>query len=418
MPCKHCGLENSHATRTATRNKIGPWFVWQARNPSAPGMNWATLMALVEKGRITPRSIMRGPTTGQLWRFAARVKGVSREFGICWHCGGSIQNTARLCPVCKRLQQPPVNADALLETDSSQAALSRPVADPRGAGLLSLAPQAARQDSGAAVAPREEKAPLTREAAASQMLSGALPIIDMGADAIPAAAEMRAFELPDVHNQKPRNLHLGRKMALAALIALVCGGAAAWYSPDFRQYCQHSYDTLLAHVATANHQPLHHSAPTDNNPMADGQTDVQTKTDSPDVPTPLMNAPVVASNDTKADAGKSQIATQVNIGPGQGGAPAIVQPATNPSPTAVPAAVRSVPENSVVVTPPPTDPQTSESRAWELRDRALEAERRGDFTQAVKDYQWIQKMGLPDGVGPSDIDTRLALAQKAASNKN
>src|SRR5690242_13016034 len=38
--CRQCGMENNQATRTATRAKIGPWFVWQARNPSAPGMNW------------------------------------------------------------------------------------------------------------------------------------------------------------------------------------------------------------------------------------------------------------------------------------------------------------------------------------------------------------------------------------------
>jgi len=412
--CKHCGLENSHATRTATRNKIGPWFVWQARNPSAPGMNWATLMSLVEKGRITPRSIMRGPTTGQLWRFAARVKGVSREFGICWHCGGSIQNTARVCSACKRLQQPPINADMLLETDASQTAQSRPLADPRGGGLLSLAQQAGRDASADAAAPPEEKSPMTRAAAASEMLSGALPIIDMGADAIPAAAEMRAFELPAVHNQKPRNLHLGRKMLLAAVIALACGGGAAWYSPDFLQYCRHSYDTLLAHVATANHQLLHNADATDNSALANGQANTDPKTDSPDVPTPLMNAPV-AANDTKVDIGKSLTPAQVNIGPGDGGAAPAVQPATVASVAAVPAAARTVPENSVVVTPPPTDPQTAESRAWELRDRAIEAERRSDFTQAVKDYQWIEKMGRPDGVGPSDIDTRLQLAQKAAT---
>src|SRR5205823_3942379 len=34
VPCRQCGLENTHATRQATRSKIGPWFVWQARNPS------------------------------------------------------------------------------------------------------------------------------------------------------------------------------------------------------------------------------------------------------------------------------------------------------------------------------------------------------------------------------------------------
>src|SRR5438093_763974 len=58
--CRQCGMENTQATRQATRGKIGPWFVWQQRNPSAPGMNWSTLMSLVEKGRITPRSVVRG----------------------------------------------------------------------------------------------------------------------------------------------------------------------------------------------------------------------------------------------------------------------------------------------------------------------------------------------------------------------
>ena len=44
-------------------------------NPSAPGMKCNTLLALIRKGQITPRSVVRGPTTFQLWRFAARVKG-------------------------------------------------------------------------------------------------------------------------------------------------------------------------------------------------------------------------------------------------------------------------------------------------------------------------------------------------------
>ena len=72
--CRQCGMENTQATRQATRSKMGPWFVWQSRNPSAPGMSWATLMSLVEKGRVTTRSVVRGPTTGQLWRYAARVE--------------------------------------------------------------------------------------------------------------------------------------------------------------------------------------------------------------------------------------------------------------------------------------------------------------------------------------------------------
>src|SRR6266567_8923838 len=84
--CMHCSLEDTPATRSATRSKLGPWYVLQSRNPSAPGMNFATLMVLVQKGRVTARSVLRGPTTGQFWRHAAKVKGVSREFGLCWNC--------------------------------------------------------------------------------------------------------------------------------------------------------------------------------------------------------------------------------------------------------------------------------------------------------------------------------------------
>lgn len=113
--CLHCSLEDTPTTRSATRGKLGPWYVLQSRNPSAPGMNFATLMVLVQKGRVTARSVLRGPTTGQFWRYAAKVKGVSREFGLCWSCGGDVAKTARACPGCKRLQEPPLNPDVLLE---------------------------------------------------------------------------------------------------------------------------------------------------------------------------------------------------------------------------------------------------------------------------------------------------------------
>ncbi len=115
LACPRCGMEDTPGTRQATRSKVGPWSVLQHRNPSAPGMNFETLVSLIDKGRVTPRSIMRGPTTHQLWRYASKVKGVSREFGLCWGCGGQIIKTAKVCPECKRLQDPPLNPDALVE---------------------------------------------------------------------------------------------------------------------------------------------------------------------------------------------------------------------------------------------------------------------------------------------------------------
>jgi hypothetical protein len=141
--CTQCSLEDTPTTRTATRGKLGPWYVLQSRNPSAPGMNFATLMALVQKGRVTARSVLRGPTTGQFWRHAAKVKGVSREFLLCWNCGGDVAKNARACPNCKRLQEPPLNPDVLLENGEFSSEVERPYARIFSNGWFSDAPACA-----------------------------------------------------------------------------------------------------------------------------------------------------------------------------------------------------------------------------------------------------------------------------------
>ena len=114
-PCQRCGMDNTPDARKATKARIGPWYVLQARNPAAPGMRFETLLSFVRKGRVRARSVVRGPTTHQLWRFAAHVKGLSREFGLCFSCGSSIDPAANICPQCNRLQEPPINPDVLLE---------------------------------------------------------------------------------------------------------------------------------------------------------------------------------------------------------------------------------------------------------------------------------------------------------------
>ncbi|MEM8874390.1 MAG: hypothetical protein AAGD32_09030 [Planctomycetota bacterium] len=112
--CPRCSLPDTPATRTATSARLGPWFVFQRRNPAAPGMNWTTLRQLIDQGRVKPRSVVRGPTTGQLWVPASKARGVSRLFGLCWQCGESIAKTAELCPECNADQVPPGDPDALL----------------------------------------------------------------------------------------------------------------------------------------------------------------------------------------------------------------------------------------------------------------------------------------------------------------
>jgi hypothetical protein len=120
-PCPNCSLENTPAGRKATKSRIGPWYVLQRRNPAAPGMKYDMLLNFVRKGRVKPRTVVRGPTTHQLWRFAAHVKGLSREFGLCYSCGEKIEPTSTVCPQCNRLQLPPLNPDALLETGDAES---------------------------------------------------------------------------------------------------------------------------------------------------------------------------------------------------------------------------------------------------------------------------------------------------------
>ena len=157
--CGKCTMENSAAARKATKQRIGPWYVLQSRNPAAPGMKFETLLSFVRKGRIKPTSIVRGPTTHQLWRFAAHVKGLSREFGVCHSCGGAIETDANLCGHCNRLQEPPLNPDTLLETSD---------AEPRRAIYKEIQPSdspAARGEGaseGSAADLREKAADLTR----------------------------------------------------------------------------------------------------------------------------------------------------------------------------------------------------------------------------------------------------------------
>src|SRR5690349_3621398 len=67
-PCPRCGMSDTPSTRKATKARIGPWHVRQVRNPWAPGMKWDTLVSLIKRGQVTANSVVRGPTTHQLWK--------------------------------------------------------------------------------------------------------------------------------------------------------------------------------------------------------------------------------------------------------------------------------------------------------------------------------------------------------------
>jgi hypothetical protein len=104
--CSHCQLPDNSETRSVSGQRPGRWFVLDQENPDKPGMEFQELQSLAECQLINSRSVVRGPGTGQLWRLASSIRGLSREFGVCYSCGGSIESDETICPHCDRSQKP------------------------------------------------------------------------------------------------------------------------------------------------------------------------------------------------------------------------------------------------------------------------------------------------------------------------
>jgi hypothetical protein len=120
---------------------------------------------------------------------------------------------------------------------------------------------------------------------------------------------------------------------------------------------------------------------------------------------PATTAP---SSTTKPSAARKL--PEVTLSPGRG-----VEsrgPATRPAKSVVSSAAPDDEAARVQISPPPSDSQTADRRAWELYERAIKSEQRGDYAAAVKEYQWIEQLRLPEGLGPLDVESRLARARK------
>ncbi|MBT5365840.1 MAG: hypothetical protein HOL14_04885, partial [Phycisphaerae bacterium] len=66
---------------------IGPWWVRKEELTFRPGITYDNLAELALSGKITLQTIVRGPTTRQLWKVARRVKGLAHLLGRCHNCG-------------------------------------------------------------------------------------------------------------------------------------------------------------------------------------------------------------------------------------------------------------------------------------------------------------------------------------------
>jgi hypothetical protein len=357
----HCSLEDTSATRSATRGKLGPWYVLQSRNPSAPGMNFATLMVLVQKGRVTARSVLRGPTTQQFWRHAAKVKGVSREFGLCWNCGGDITRTARACGHCKRLQEPPLNPDVLLE---SAELCGEELAEAMWADEV---PHSSQMPGTLHNAP-----PVSASTSASTSTAASRP-------AVASAPVERLASRGGVRREVPPNYPPRRPAPT--------GNGSARPSPQ-------AGPLVLGEIDAAPDHPLEMAVFQRSRARAKSGGIVGKVFKTIFVAVLLSAAGVVlmCSFDEGFRKKVVDIGNQVKVR------------ITSAGQTKSPA---PAPENEVAL-----PAEQAKARAWELWKMGVDAEEHGDFAGAVKNWQKIKTLNVPEDDLPLGLDGRIESAKK------
>lgn len=473
QPCPRCTMEDTAATRGATRQRIGPWFVLQARNPSAPGMKFATLLQLVKKGHVTPRSIVRGPTSQQLWGFAAKLRGLSREFGLCWHCGESAEPTSLTCGHCGYSQDLPPNPDVLFEPPETtppdiMADTRLPAADTGMDGGTSLDLQVSDlpvQPAPPVAAPTPAQTPVVRSTprpaapvpmpvpSVQVQVPSTLPArrierpAMMKEEGILTARELAAaFQLdfkPPGEALPPRKGSMLRTIVALIVIAAVAAGITLALRPDWRATVFAAASEKLDGMKAELEKPGNASPPPANIKPQLPPAVVKTQ---PMIAAPITTPPVVAdtppANTTPPITAppKPEPAPVVAVAPTPAPAhvfdpapaavvtpppPVVVAPpAPDPTPKPVPNPPSPAPPSPAPV-PPARKPAPSDNiddltidqaieRASQWRNLAIDAEAKRDWAGAVAFYEKIEK--LPKDAWPSDVEMRLENARKRAGN--
>ena len=410
-------------------------------------MKCNTLLALIRKGQLTPRSVIRGPTTFQLWRFAARVKGISREFGLCYSCGAELQRTSTFCPRCSRSQELPPNPDVLLENEPQAAKTVYRQVNPRPESPEPISSEksdtvAARPAPAAETEPDRQTRPPTQIPTAAETMAELAEI--PSPHNAPTDLQSRPRQRPQEGILTPRELAAafsiqydptmdatgklrrsgsGKNLLVAAIMLLAVGGGASvfYFVPSLRQrFVAWVQDSTPAPAAVPQNSSSQQKSVPDGNPAWMNYVPVET----PPVTTP---AKLSTSGSSTASAANSSGSSTTNNTPNN--TPA----ASNNSPPSTPAAVsQSVPptvSDSQAIPSIPADPATiaaadttSKLRqstggdldllAMKLRNNGLDAEARQDFAAALYYYQQVET--LPSDHWPGDIDRLLKNVQKRA----
>jgi hypothetical protein len=459
--CRRCTMENTPLTRQATRARVGPWYVMQSRNPSAPGMKFSTLLALIRRGQVGPRSILRGPTTHQLWRFAVRVKGVSREFGYCYSCSAELQPTAAVCARCSKSQELPANPDGLLEgeTNGAKAVYAEVKSKPAGNGDGTIssgegsssdssiapgldgteaapkapAPEAVTRSSRPASAPITDAPPAPApilaapqsppSPSATMALVAGLPAPESAGRELqsrPRSQQIErilsprelaaAFSLQFNPNSnegliQPPEMPRTNRRAIAGVIVLVgffAVAAVVSFVPSIRTV---SWGWVL--------QTYRHAMAPGDLSSGDGSSPaIQTPihinpSDRPDwAATPPVTPRVILGTDAN-----SQSISGTSANPSSFAALGANGNSSTPNPAATPPDAKQSPAASsanVAATPPTSE--ELDTLAMQLRRNGLDAEARRDYASAASFYEQIER--LPHEHWPSDTDQLLQAARK------
>jgi len=412
-------MENTALTRQATRARIGPWYVLQARNPAAPGMKCNTLLGLIRKGQVTPKTIVRGPTTHQFWRFAARVKGISREFGICFSCGTRLETKATECPHCGKSQELPSNPDTLLEGDlpPSQPVFREVKSDPSAADVSHEEHSAPEETASLGIEnlkprrpPTPEEPLLNLDGAEEFSVTPAAPLPDpprptadsgpkkpnLAALTTPADADSpmqsrrrmkrhenvltardlaTAFSLqyePHAPSTAKNKSKLRRAVIMTVVILLIGGGAAVWFVPSLQERAIAQFHQIYPGAIAeppATPAPAAHfgsASPSDNPPWSARMPKAQTPITTP---TPNANTGSSFNGTTPGSAADSGTATASD--------------------------------------------EDLDALAMKLHNQGLDAEARHDYASAIAYYQQIEK--LPREHWPADTEQLLGAARQRLS---
>jgi len=125
--CPHCRTSYSFAVRKASREVVGDWFYLDPRNPSGRGVTFETLIKMIEKGRIRPDSVVRGPTTHHDWMYAAEAPRLAKYLGMCPHCFAEARPEDTYCTHCQlNMNERPADARPDATPDQVQDPYHKP----------------------------------------------------------------------------------------------------------------------------------------------------------------------------------------------------------------------------------------------------------------------------------------------------